>query len=199
MEFNNELIDTLANSKKFCHHLHISLQSGNNEILSKMRRRYSVEYYSDLINTLTKKMPDLAVGSDIIVGFPGETEEYFSDTYKNIGKLPISYIHVFTFSPRNGTPAAVMLDQISPEIKKARNAKLTELAKTKNSEFIKTQLNKEMDILVELARDNKTGLLKGLTHNYIPVLIEGSDELKNTFIKIKITEFENFRVKGVII
>jgi len=199
MEFSDKLIETLINSKKFCHHLHISLQSGNNEILSKMKRRYTVEYYSELINTLSKSISNLAIGSDIIVGFPGETEEYFNDTCKNLEELPISYIHVFTYSRRKGTLAAVMPDQISQEIKKARNANLTELAKRKNKEFIKSQTGQELEILVELARDSKTGMLKGLTHNYIPVLIDGSDELKNSFVKIKIAEFDGSSVKGIII
>ena len=199
MEFSDELIETLINSKKFCHHLHISLQSGNNEILSKMRRRYTVEYYSELINTLTKSISNLAIGTDIIVGFPGETEQYFNDTCKNLEELPISYIHVFTYSKRKGTLAADMPDQISQNIKKARNTRLTELAKSKNLEFIKSQSGQELDILVEFVRDRRTGMLKGLTHNYIPILIDGSDDLKNSFVKVKIVGFDESSVKGIII
>ena len=187
MEFNDELIETLINSKKFCHHLHISLQSANNEILKAMKRRYSVEYYSNLINKLVKNMPDLAIGSDIIVGFPGETDEYFNDTYENLKILPISYIHIFSYSKRKGTPASLMDNQVSEHIKKERNAKLQELARAKNVQFMNGQLSAEVEILVEHSRDKKTGKLKGLTGNYISVLIDGSDELKGKLVKVRAT------------
>ncbi|OGI18085.1 MAG: tRNA (N(6)-L-threonylcarbamoyladenosine(37)-C(2))-methylthiotransferase MtaB [Candidatus Melainabacteria bacterium RIFOXYA2_FULL_32_9] len=199
IEFTDDLIETLINSKKFCRHLHISLQSGNNEILKLMRRRYSVEYYSDLINNLTKNIPNLAIGSDIIVGFPGETDEFFNDTYKNLENLPISYIHVFTYSKRKGTPAAEMENQIPQGIKKIRNNMLTELAAGKNLEFRKSQLNQELEVLIELTRDKKTGLLKGRSDNYIPVLINGKDDLKNKLIKIVITEIDQVTTKGEIL
>jgi len=199
MEFTDDLIETLINSKKFCRHLHISLQSGNNEILKLMRRRYSVEYYSDLINNLTRNIPNLAIGSDIIVGFPGETDEFFNDTYKNLENLPISYIHVFTYSKRKGTPAAKMENQIPQEIKKIRNNKLTELAAGKNLKFRRGQLNQELEVLIELTRDRKTGLLKGRSDNYIPVLINGKDDLKNKLIKVVITEIDQDITKGEVL
>ena len=185
MEFTDELIDALINLKKFCPHLHISLQSANNEILKAMKRRYSVEYYSDLINKLVKNIPDLAIGSDIIVGFPGETEEHFNDTLENLKILPISYIHVFSYSKRKGTPASLMDNQVPENVKKERNARLQELAKAKNLEFKTKQLNKEVEVVVEHSRDKKTGLLKGLTGNYISVLIDGPDSLKGKLIKLK--------------
>lgn len=191
MEFSDELIETISNSKKFCRHLHISLQSGNNEILKAMKRRYTVEYYSDLINKLTSDIPDLAIGSDIIVGFPGETDEQFENTYNNLDKLPISYIHVFSYSKRKGTPASLMANQVTEEIKKERNRKLTELAKRKNLKFREGFLGKELEVLIELARDKKTGLLKGVTDNFIPVLIDGADDLKNKIVKVKITKATN--------
>ncbi|EKE03118.1 MAG: hypothetical protein ACD_20C00258G0001 [uncultured bacterium] len=199
MEFTDELIETLINSKKFCRHLHISLQSGNNEILKLMKRRYTVEYYSELINSLSANIPDLAMGSDIIVGFPGESNQFFEDTYENLEKLPISYIHVFTYSRRKGTPAAEMENQIPQEIKKIRNTKLTELAARKNLEFRKSQLDKELEVLVEFTRDKETGLLKGRSDNYIPILIEGTDDLKNKLVKVKIIEVNENTTKGEIL
>lgn len=184
MEFNDDLVETITNSEKFCRNLHISLQSGNNEILKAMRRRYTVEYYSSLIEKLALDIPDIAIGSDIIVGFPGETEEHFEDTYENLKKLPISYIHVFSYSKRQGTPAGLMENQVSENIKKERNKRLTELAKQKNLAFRESFIGKELKVLIELTRDKKTGLLKGMTDNYIPVLVDGSDDFKNKIASV---------------
>ena len=199
MEFTEELLDVITNSGKFCRHLHISLQSGNNEILKAMKRRYNVEYYSDLINKLNKSIPNIAIGSDIIVGFPGETHEQFENTYENLKKLPISYIHVFSYSKRKGTPAGLMENQVQENIKKERNKKLTELANAKNLAFRESFVGKNLEVLIELARDKETGLLKGMTDNYIPVLVEGSDEFKNKIIKVKITRVERDKTFGEFI
>lgn len=199
MEFTDELIETISKSQKFCRHLHISLQSGNNPILSAMKRRYTVEQYSELIKKLVKNIPDISIGSDIIVGFPGETQEQFEDTCKNLESLPISYIHVFSYSKRKGTSAALMENQLSEELKKQRNKVLTELAKRKNLEFRKSFVGKTLEVLIELARDRKTGLLKGMTDNFIPVLAQGQDEFKNKIVKVIITEVRDEKTLGKII
>lgn len=191
MEFNDKLIETISNSKKFCRHLHISLQSGNNTVLKAMNRRYTVEYYSELINSLAEKIPDIAIGSDIIVGFPGESYEQFQNTYENLKKLPISYIHVFSYSKRKGTQASLMENQIPEHIKKERNKKLTELAKSKRFVFRENFLGKDLDVMIELSRDKKTGLLKGITDNFISVLVDGSDEFMNKLVKVEITEVKD--------
>jgi len=199
MEFNDDLIETLINSKKFCKHLHISLQSGSDEILKQMKRRYNVEYYTNLINNLTQNIPNLAVGSDIIVGFPGETQELFDITYQNLKNLPISYIHVFSYSRRKGTPADKMPNQVHDHIKKQRNTLLNELAAEKNLEFRKSQIGKETEILVEFSRDKKTGFLKGMTDNYISVQVEGDDSYINSLTKVIITEVTSECTKGKIV
>lgn len=199
MEFTDELIETISKSQKFCRHLHISLQSGNNRILSAMKRRYTVEQYSELIKKLVNNIPDISIGSDIIVGFPGETQEQFEDTCRNLESLPISYIHVFSYSKRKGTSAALMENQLSEEVKKQRNKVLTELAKRKNLKFRKSFVGKTLEILIELARDRKTGLLKGMTDNFIPVLAEGQDEFKNKIVKVIITEVQDEKTFGQII
>lgn len=198
LEFTEELLETLVNSKKFCRHLHISLQSGNDEILKLMKRRYTVEFYSNLINKLVKNIPDIAIGSDIITGFPGETQEHFEDTCNNLAKLPLSYIHVFTYSERKGTPAFSMDGKIPYHIRKQRNTILAELAGQKNLEFRKSFVGKELEILVEYARDKKTGLLKGISDNFIPVLVEGPDSLKNQLVNVKITQVEPDFTVGLI-
>lgn len=190
IEFTDELVEILANSKKFCRHLHISLQSGNNEILAKMKRRYTVEEYSQLITKLAEKIPFINIGSDIIVGFPGETEESFLDTCENLDNLPIGYIHVFTYSQRNGTPAATLPEQVDERIKKQRNAGLKQIALAKNRLFRQKMLGNEFEIIVENSRDRKTGFLKGMTDNFVPVLLDGPDGFKNQAVKVKISNVE---------
>lgn len=199
MEFTEELISAISNSSKFCRHLHISLQSGNNTVLKSMKRRYSVEYYSDLIKRIVVSVPNIAIGSDIIVGFPGETEEQFEDTYNNLKSLPLSYIHVFSYSKRKGTPASLMENQVDENIKKQRNKKLTELAKEKNLAFRKKFIGEKLDVLVEISRDKKTGYLKGVTNNFIPVLIDADDNLKNKIIKVEIIRVDADSTFGEVV
>ncbi len=187
-EFDDELINTLANSEKLCRHLHISLQSANNDILKAMQRGYSVEMYIDLIHKLKAIMPDLAIGCDIIVGFPGETDDMFEQTYENLKQLPISYLHVFSYSRRKGTPAYDMPNQVPHKAKKQRNKILTELAAQKSMDFKQGFINKEMEILIEKSRDKSTGWLKGLTGNYITVLLDAQSDLINETVKVKIID-----------
>lgn len=195
-EFTEEFIDLFVKSTKLCRHLHISLQSGNNDVLKNMRRRYSVEFYSELIKNLSSKIPDLAVGSDIIVGFPGETDEQFEDTCKNLESLPISYIHVFSYSRRKGTPAADMLDQVPEHIKKMRSEKLKSIASKKHDEFVNAQIGKTYKILVERTRDKKSGMLKGMTDNFLTVHFDGDDSLKNNFVSLRLCRYESGMIFG---
>ncbi len=199
MEISSEIVEFLANSQKFCRHLHISLQSGDNEILSKMKRRYTVENYTQLINTLVEKIPFINIGSDIITGFPAETDSQFENTYQNLKNLPIGYIHAFTYSKRKGTYAASMRDQVDEKIKKQRTAVLNELAKQKMIEFRKKMLGNVFEIIVETSRDKSNGLLKGMTDNFVSVLFEGDDELKNQLVKVKITSINGKNTYGVVV
>ncbi len=199
VEFSAELLDVLAVSKKFCPHFHISLQSGCDEILKAMNRRYSVEYYSKLIKTIHEMFPGIAIGSDIIVGFPGETDEYFQQTYENLKKLPLSYLHVFSYSKREGTLANEMKNQVRESVKKERNKILTRLAEEKNLEFRKSFLNKELDVLIEVKRDKKTGLLKGLSGNYIEVLIDAEDKYRNGIQAVRVINVNDAQTFGCII
>jgi len=188
VECSDELLETLCASNKFCRHFHISLQNGSDEILKAMNRRYSVEYYSELIERINNLFPGIAIGSDIIVGYPGETDKHFEETVQNLKKLPLSYIHVFSYSRREGTPAFEMKNQVKESVKKERNKILTDLAKEKNLAFRKSFLNKELEVLIEVKRDKKTGLLKGLSGNYIEVLIDADDKYKNSLVKVRIDE-----------
>lgn len=191
VEFDEELTDTLVGSRKFCRHLHISLQSGNNKILRAMKRRYSVEHYTDLINTLVEKLPFINIGSDIIVGFPGESDEDFENSLQNIRNLPVGYLHVFSYSKRKGTPAAIMPGQVLPGVKKQRNMRLQQLDREKRLAFKEKMLGNDFEVIVENTPDKKTGLLKGITDNYIPVLIKGGDEYRNKLIRVRINSLED--------
>jgi threonylcarbamoyladenosine tRNA methylthiotransferase MtaB len=199
VEFSDELLETLSRSKKFCRHFHISLQSGCDQILKQMNRRYSVEYYSELIEKINKMFSGIAIGSDIIVGFPGETDEHFEETYQNLKKLPLSYIHVFSYSRREGTPAFEMKNQVKESVKKERNKILTDLAKQKNLTFRKSFINKELEVLIEVQRDRKTKVLKGLSGNYIEVLVDADDKYKNSLVKVKINDVNNLQTYGNIV
>ena len=199
LELSENLVETIINSEKICKHLHISLQSADNDILKAMNRRYTVEKYSDIIYKLHDNIPELAIGSDIITGFPGETEDQFINTYKNLEILPISYLHVFTYSDRKNTPASKMSGKISHEVKKQRTTELNKLAKIKNLEFRRRFLDSELEIRVEYARDKSTGMLKGLSSNYIPVLIEGTDELKNNLVVARINHvYDNLTIGEIV-
>ena len=173
-EISNELIDRIADSKMFCHHFHIPLQSGDNEVLKRMNRPYTREMFHHIVCRIHDRIPDAAIGADVLVGFPGESDAAFDQTVSLIEALPISYLHVFPFSPRKGTPAYSFADQIPHSVVKARCSTLRALGKAKKKCFYRSHIGKELEILVEGVRDNTTGHLKGMTSNYIPVMVEPS-------------------------
>ena len=185
-EISNELIDRIAGSKIFCHHFHIPLQSGDNEVLKRMNRPYTREMFHHIICRIHDRIPDAAIGADVLVGFPGESNAAFDQTVSLIEALPITYLHVFPFSPRKGTPAYSFADQIPHSIVKARCSTLRAIGKAKKKCFYRSHIGKELEILVEGVRDNTAGHLKGMTSNYIPVMVEGKDHLRNTLVVVRI-------------
>ena len=185
-EISNELIDRIADSKIFCHHFHIPLQSGDNEVLKRMNRPYTREMFHHIVGRIHDRIPDAAIGADVLVGFPGENDAAFDQTVFLIEALPITYLHVFPFSPRKGTPAYSFANQIPHSVVKARCSTLRALSKAKKKCFYRSHIGKELEILVEGVRDNTTGHLKGMTSNYIPVMVEGKDHLRNTLIMVRI-------------
>lgn len=187
LEINDELIEVLASSKKICRHLHISLQSANNDILKAMNRRYTVEEYTNTIFKLTSAINGLAIGTDIITGFPGENDEKFYNTYRNLEFLPLSYLHVFTYSRRPGTVACTMPDQVDPQVKKERNKILKDLSKKKNYAFRKCFEGRILEIIPENQRIENNRYLKGLSDNYISILIEGDDSFKCRLVPVRVT------------
>lgn len=163
----DESIELVAKSKRFVPHFHIPLQSGSDELLKKMKRRYMTGLYSERVAKIREVMPDSCIGVDVIVGFPGETEEKFLETYHFLNELPISYLHVFTYSERDNTEAAHMDGVIPIPERKRRNKMLRILSEKKKMAFYETQLGKTYPILWE--HENKNGMMFGFTENYVRV------------------------------
>ena len=188
-----ELIEFVAGSKRFVPHFHIPLQSGNNEILGQMRRRYQRELYVDRVNQIKRLMPDACIGVDVIVGFPGESDQHFLDTYAFLVDLPVSYLHVFSYSERPNTPAAEMKNQVSKTIKNKRSKMLRGLSAKKRHAFYESQLQKTKTILFEA--ENKEGYIQGFTENYVKVRIPWDPALQNQTRSATLAEIDQ---KGMV-
>ena len=198
-ELTQDIVDLVAKSQILCNHFHIPLQSGDDRILKKMHRDYTRSFFEDLIHRIQNRIPDAALGADILIGFPGETENAFENTYTLIEKLPVTYLHVFPFSPRPGTPADKYPQQVPAKIIKARCKRMRQLGDEKKKAFYEKYTGETVQILIEGKRDNTTGWLKGITSNYIPVQIAGEDNLFNTLVQVTIEKITtNNTVFGVL-
>jgi len=193
---NDDIIEFVASSEKFVPHFHIPLQSGNNELLGKMRRRYKRELYSERIAKIKSLMPDCCIGVDVIVGFPGETDEHFNDTVNFLKELDISYLHVFTYSERANTLAPNMEGFVPLKKRNERSKQLRMLSEKKKRFFYETQLNKLKNVLFE--QKNENGFINGFTENYVKVQYPYDTSLVNhikTVQLMKISEHGNVSVK----
>jgi len=195
-ELSDDIIKLVADTDCFCRHFHIPLQSGDDSILKKMHRPYTAEYFKNLILKIHDLMPDAAIGADTLIGFPGETDINFENTFNLIKDLPISYIHVFPFSPRKGTHAYNFPDQIKTEIVKTRCSKMRELGKKKKKSFYQKFINQTIDVLVEGKQDKEigqkeTGMLKGVSSNYLMVRFIGREDMKNMIVPVKIDKIDD--------
>ncbi|MBQ0732810.1 tRNA (N(6)-L-threonylcarbamoyladenosine(37)-C(2))-methylthiotransferase MtaB [Aquimarina celericrescens] len=185
----NETIDFVANSKTFVPHFHIPLQSGSDEILKLMRRRYLSDLYVDRVRKIKEVMPHACIGVDIIVGFPGETEDHFLDTYKLLSELDISYLHVFTYSERDNTIAADLAGVVPLGVRKKRSKMLRGLSAKKRRAFYESQLGAERTVLFE--SENKEGYIHGFTENYVKVRTPWNPAYVNTLHSIKLNEIDD--------
>ncbi len=184
-EVTDEMISYIKNSMMICRHLHIPLQSGDNKILRLMKRSYDTGFFKDLTEKLLDAAPDMAIGTDIMVGFPGEGEKEFENTFKFVKEIPIAYFHVFPYSERPGTKSATLPDQVMDNIKKKRGNILRALGKNKRAAFAERFIGEKLSVLVEDKKDRETGLMKGFSGNYIPVLIiNGSPSLTNNVVDV---------------
>lgn len=185
----NETIDLVSKSRAFVPHFHVPLQSGSNVILKKMKRRYMKELYADRVQKIKDVMPHACIGVDVIVGFPGETDEIFLETYNFLNTLDISYLHVFQYSERDNTEAARMDEVVSKSKRSKRSKMLRGLSAKKRRAFYESQLNTERTVLFE--SENKEGYIHGFTENYIKVKAPWNPELVNTLYKVKLTQIDD--------
>ena len=182
----NETINLVSKSRAFVPHFHIPLQSGSNEILKKMKRRYMRELYIDRVSKIKEVMPHACIGVDVIVGFPGETDEHFLETYNFLNELSISYLHVFTYSERDNTEAAEMDDVVPMNVRSKRSKMLRGLSVKKRRAFYESQLKSKRTVLFE--SENKAGYIHGFTENYIKVKTPWNPELVNTLHNVELIE-----------
>lgn len=185
---NDDILNLAADNPKLCNHFHIPLQSGSTKILKLMQRRYRAEDYRDLVFRANEKIKDLGIGVDVIVGFPGETEEDFLDTYNFLKELPISYLHVFTYSERPNTKAISMAGSVDPAERKKRNNMLRILSEKKRNEFYRSMIGRELQVLME--HENHTGFMRGFSSNYVRLKHPFREELINRFVTLKIAEVD---------
>jgi len=185
----DDIINLTANSSKMVNHFHIPLQSGSSKILSLMQRRYNVEYYKNLIHKVKEKVENVGIGVDVIVGFPNETNYDFLETYNFIKALPVSYLHVFTYSERPDTPAIKMENSVPLEERKRRSNMLRMLSEKKKTEYYNSMLNKNVTVLFE--EENHNGVMFGWTSNYVRVKQEFNKNLINKLSQNKICGIED--------
>jgi len=197
MDVSTELIAFLSASRTICHHLHLPLQSGNDTILTLMNRPYRAADFRELANTLHSTIPNLCLGTDLIAGFPGETEAQFLSTCEMLESLPISYAHVFPYSRREKTAAADFSGQVPQQIIKARSAVLRSIGAGKRREFYSAYLGKELAVLVEGQADGLPGHVRGWSSNYIPVVFEGPAGLRNHEVAVIAGRLEGDKVWAV--
>jgi len=181
----NEIIEFVSRSKRFVPHFHVPLQSGSNKVLRKMRRRYLRELYEDRVAKIKQLMPQCCIGVDVIVGFPGETEEDFLDTYHFLKDLPVSYLHVFTYSERPNTDADEMDEVVPMKVRNERSKMLRSLSEKKKRAFYQENIGREEIVLFE--KDIHDGLMEGFTDNYVRVIAKYDPILINELRKVKMT------------
>ena len=188
-----EFVERLKKLEKICHHFHLSLQSGCDETLKRMNRRYTTEQFKEIVRLLRNAYDDVNLTTDVIVGFPGETDEEFSKTYKFLEEIKFYKMHIFKYSPRKGTKAAVMPNQISGDIKEEISRKLIELSDKNEIEYNESYIGKNVEVLFE---EEKDGIFKGHTQNYIMVYCELNKNLENQVISVRCEKEEQEHILG---
>lgn len=197
----DEIIQLAKTSGKFCRHFHIPLQSGDAEILKKMKRRYNTEMFGELIHRVRREISDAGIGIDVIVGFPGETDENFMHTYEFLDSLPFTYLHVFSYSERKNTPAAVMDGKVDIRTRRKRSEMLRNLSAKKKFEFYSAFSGKNMKVLFEstVINENGNSYIEGWTSNYIRVRAKNHPGLQNKISEVELTTINGVKpVKGIV-
>ena len=192
----DEFIKRISKLEKVCHHFHLSLQSGNNETLKRMNRRYTIEEFEKVVDRIRRSYNDSILTTDIIVGFPGETDEEFEKTYEFLRKIKFYKMHIFKYSIRQGTEASKMLNQILPEIKDKRSKKLLELSDKQEKEYLNSYIGKTVEVLFE---EREKEYYKGHTANYLVVKVKTKEDLNNKLINVKLISVDNLELVGNVI
>ena len=190
------LVKHMGFSDKLCKYLHIPIQSGDDEVLEKMNRRYVRGEFRQFIEFVLEQVPDVGLGTDVIVGFPGETDDAFDRTYAYLEELPFAYFHVFSYSSRYGTKAARLTGHVSPEVIKKRSQSLRQLSKVKRRNFALRYLHREVEVLFE--QQDESGLWTGLTDNYLRVGVVSHESLRNCLVPVKLNEVTDEMAIGVL-
>lgn len=199
-EITDEMLKFLKTSKKFCPHFHLSLQSANDKTLRSMNRFYKTEDYLKLIEKINETFENPFLGSDVIAGFAGETEEDFEITRKNLLSSGLTQIHTFPYSKRKGTIGAEMENQVPDDVKNSRATIIKEISKEKLNKFIEKNLGKTLEVLIEKHPDKHSQNLKGMTRNYLTVQIPSDrTDLFNTLQMVKLVKFENGKIYGELV
>ncbi|WP_407269489.1 tRNA (N(6)-L-threonylcarbamoyladenosine(37)-C(2))-methylthiotransferase MtaB [Radiobacillus sp. PE A8.2] len=187
-QITDEVIEVLDQSNKIVRHLHIPLQSGSDSVLERMRRKYSSAFYKEKVDKVKKALPRLAITSDVIVGFPGETDEEFEETYRFIQEIGFSELHVFPFSRRTGTPAARMQDQVEDDIKNDRVHQLIELSNQQAKEYASTFEGEVLEVIPEERFEKEENVYVGYTDNYLKVKLDATEDMVGKIVRVKITK-----------
>ncbi|MGO4498452.1 tRNA (N(6)-L-threonylcarbamoyladenosine(37)-C(2))-methylthiotransferase MtaB [Paenibacillus sp. 2RAB27] len=200
-QITDEVIDVLKSSDKMCRHLHIPLQAGDDQVLARMRRKYTTAEFARKIERLHEIMPDVAITTDVIVGFPGETEEMFRDGYKFMEQMKFSEMHVFPYSKRTGTPAARMEDQVDEEIKNARVHELIDLSEKMQLAYAQKFVGQVLEVIPERTYKGApdSGLYSGYSDNYVQLVFEGSEDMIGQVCRVKVTEAGVNESKGQLV
>ncbi|KAB3539094.1 tRNA (N(6)-L-threonylcarbamoyladenosine(37)-C(2))-methylthiotransferase MtaB [Alkaliphilus pronyensis] len=186
--FTDSFLDGLSKLEKVCRHFHLSLQSGSDKILRKMNRKYTTGEYRRIVHNIRKAYPEIALTTDIIVGFPGELDEDFQTTYGFVKEMEFSDIHVFKFSPRKGTPAADFPQQVEGNVKHERSEKLIELGEKMKHQYLQRFIGRRLEVLFENSSKDYSNYFEGLTSNYIKVLLKSEEDLEGKIRKVEMKE-----------
>lgn len=197
-EIDRDLIDMVTSEDWLCRHFHIPLQSGDDEILKKMNRNYTAQDFVSLIERIHNKIPFAAIGVDVMVGFPGEDDRAYENTFSLIKDLPVSYLHVFPFSLRKGTPAAGFSDQVDQKVIKERAAELRSLGQEKRDTFHRSCLGKDFSVLAEGWDSEEKKTMKGTSDNYLPVIFFSSQDCRSQLVPVRMVTLEKESVIGMV-
>lgn len=199
MTLDSGFIEKIRPCTKLCPHFHLSLQSGCDSVLKRMNRKYTTAQYESIVDGLRKSFPDAAVTTDIMVGFPGETDEEFNKCMEFVKRVSFAEAHVFQYSPRRGTPAAKMKMQVDPKIKEERSKQMIHLTDLTKNEFLNSQLGKETEVLFEQEYKPKNGYYEGKTANYITVAVQSGSDICGEYCVVRLKEVSDGVILGELV